>query len=161
MREVKTYTYIYNEIARLIVIPVIFKTDSCMMKVQTLIDTGAAASYVSSFVSTSLNLQLTGNIYHVKFGEKDANRPSVLANLILSSDIYFQNQELTVLEDEPRVYDAIIGMDILSSMDYSISNYDNHTIFTLRTPSQAEIKYGEPENIDLLIDKIEDQFLST
>lgn len=60
MREVKTYTYIYNEIARLIVIPVIFKTDSCMMKVQTLIDTGAAASYVSSFVSTSLNLQLTG-----------------------------------------------------------------------------------------------------
>ncbi len=70
MREVKTYTYIYNEIARLIVIPVIFKTDSCMMKVQTLIDTGAAASYVSSFVSTSLNLQLTGNIYHVKFGEK-------------------------------------------------------------------------------------------
>lgn len=110
---------------------------------------------------TILNLQLTGNIYHVKFGEKDANRPSVLANLILSSDIYFQNQELTVLEDEPRVYDAIIGMDILSSMDYSISNYDNHTIFTLRTPSQAEIKYGEPEDIDLLIDKIEDQFLST
>lgn len=161
MREVKTYTYIYNEIARLIVIPVIFKTDSCMMKVQTLIDTGAAASYVSSFVSTSLNLQLTGNIYHVKFGEKDANRSSVLANLILSSDIYFQNQELTVLEDEPRVYDAIIGMDILSSMDYSISNYDNHTIFTLRTPSQTEIKYGEPEDIDLLIDKIEDQFLST
>lgn len=87
MSELKTYTFVYDEIAKLIIIPVIFKNNNCMMKVKMLIDTGAAASYISSFVSTSLNLQLTGNVYHVKFGEDDAIRPSVYANLILSSDI--------------------------------------------------------------------------
>ena len=53
MSELKTYTFVYDEIAKLIIIPVIFKTNNCMMKVKTLIDTGAAASYISSFVSTS------------------------------------------------------------------------------------------------------------
>ena len=161
MSELKTYTFVYDEIAKLIILPVIFKTNNCMMKVETLIDTGAAASYISSFVSTSLNLQLTGNIYHVKFGEDDATRPSVYANLILSSDICFSNKELTVLKDEPRAYDAIIGMDILSKTDYSVSNYSGHTTFILRIPSQAEIEYGDIEDIDLLMDKIEDTLLST
>ena len=164
MPEPKTYTFTYDEIARLIIIPTIFKYNRCIMKVRTLIDTGAAASYITKFVTDSLKIPTTGKIYRVQFAEKSANRQSVKADMILSSEISFCDKEFTVLEDEPRTYDAIIGMDILTQTDFSISNFDNHTMFTLRIPSVEEIKYGgdtTQQDVELLMDRFENTFLST
>ena len=165
MSEEKSYTFTCDGIAKLIIVPVIFKHNTCIMKARALIDTGAAFSYISQFISDSLSMPQTGRIYHVQFGEDGANRPSVRATMILSSNISFENEELTVLKDEPRLYDAIIGMNILSRTDFSISNYNGHTIFTFRTPSQGEIKYSDvldhEADIKNIMDKMEDELLST
>lgn len=165
MSEGKSYTFTCDEIAKLIIIPVIFEHNNHIMKTKALIDTGAAFSYISQFISDSLSIPQTGKIYRVQFGEDKADRPSVKTTLILSSDILFENEEFTVLKDEPRLYDAIIGMNILSRTDFSVSNYNGQTIFSFRLPSQGEIKYGDAidHEVDLknVMDKIEDALLST
>lgn len=150
----KTYTFVCNEIAKLIIIPTIFRHNGCIMKVRTLIDTGAANSYVSQYVSKCLSIPETGNLYHVKFAEKDAVRSSIVSDIILSSDVSFDAEEFTVLEDEPRTYDAIIGMNILSRLDFSVSNHSGHTIFTFRYPAQGDIKYGDTVISETAIDSL-------
>ena len=61
--------------------------------------------------------------------------------------------------------DAIIGMNILSRTDFSISNYNGHTVFSFQLPSQEEIKYGDAfdheTDVKNIMDNIEDQLLST
>ena len=36
---------------------------------------------------------------------------------------------------------VLIGMDIITSGDFSVSNYNGKTVFTFRTPSQERIDY--------------------
>ena len=164
MSEIKTYTFTFDTIARLIIIPAVFRYNNCIMKVKALIDTGAAASYITEFVAKSLNIPTTGKIYRVKFAEESAERQSIKADMILSSEVFFSDEEFTLLKDEPRTYDAVIGMNLLTRTDFSISNFNGHTTFSLRIPSIEETKYGNvstEKDIDLLMDKIEDSLLST
>ena len=165
MVKLKTYTAIYNDVQKSIIIPAILERNNRVAKVRALVDTGAVASYAMQCVVDGLGFPKTGNIYQVKFGENEAIRESVTANLILSSDISFINEEFTVIKDSNRDYDAIIGMNILSRTDFSISNYNGHTVFSFRCPPQEEIKYGDvldhEADVDHIIDKIEDILLST
>lgn len=165
MAESKTYTIVYNEVQKSIIIPAILEHNNCTAKVRILVDTGAVANYVMQWIVDGLGFPKTGNIYQVKFGEDEAIRHSVTANLVLSSNISFTNEEFTVIKSSNRDYDVIIGMDILSHTDYSISNYNGHTIFSFRLPSQGEIKYGDTidheTDIKNIMDKMEDALLST
>ena len=165
MAEVKTYTITYDEVQKSIIIPAVLEHNNRAAKVRALVDTGAVASYVMQWVVDGLDFPETGNIYQVKFGEDEAIRSSVVANLILSSDVSFTNKEFTVLKDSNRDYDAIIGMNILSRTDFSISNYNGHTVFSFQLPSQEEIKYGDAfdheTDVKNIMDNIEDQLLST
>ena len=91
--------------------------------------------------------------------------PVVSANLIFSNRVYFTSKDLIVIDNDDCSYGMIVGMDILSKGDIAISNFDGHTTFTFRMPSQEEVKYSADlvtdDSIDFLLDKIEDSFLST
>ena len=40
-------------------------------------------------------------------------------------------------------FDVLIGMDIISKGDFSISNYGGHTVFSFRSPSMGTTDYAE------------------
>ena len=46
---------------------------------------------------------------------------------------------ILALEDENDDYEVVIGMDIISRGDFAFSNYEGHSTFSFRIPSQKEI----------------------
>lgn len=159
MSSSKAYTVVYDEIMRAIIIPVIFKSNTTATKVNVLIDTGATGSFVSEWIARGSNATKLPMISHTAFAEGVGVGEVYEMDIMFSSDIIFKQNRLTTISDQYRKYDAVIGMDILSKVDFSISNYNGRTIFTLRTPSQGAIKYGDVittnDDIDNLFDSFE------
>ena len=158
------FTVVFDKIVNQITIPVIVEHNKYSSKLLALIDTGAMHSTIPSWISDSFGLQQIG-IYSTRFAKGKDILPAVCANLIFSDKVYFENKDFIVIDNEDCTYNMIIGMDILSQGDIAISNYNGHTTFTFRKPSQAETMYSDDlitnESIDCLMNKIEDDLLST
>lgn len=146
--EQKTYTFICDGIVKKIIIPVIFKSGKSTAKVNALIDTGATASFVSKWIPIGLNASRLPFISHTAFAEGMGIGEVYEMDVMFSSDISFQKEMFTTIEGQDREYEAVIGMNILSRTDFSVSNYNDHTIFTFRLPSQGEIRYGNTVTTD-------------
>ena len=77
--------------------------------------------------------------------EKGENKPDFSNNveindlMVIDSDIGKQN------------IDVLIGMDIICRGDFAVSNYNNKTAFTFRTPSEKKIDYVLETKISNLI----------
>jgi predicted aspartyl protease len=102
-------------------------------------DTGASRSSITQRIVDDLNLIPVGNTnistangivtvntYFVDFG---------LPNGITIKDV------LVSCADLGNDIDVLIGMDIIRHGDFSITNVNNKTTFSFRTPSMQEIDY--------------------
>lgn len=158
------FTVVFDKIVEQITIPVILEHNGCSSKLLALIDTGAMHSTIPLLEARFLKLQQVG-IVDAVFAKGHDTLPVVSANLIFSNKVYFTSKDLIVIDNDDCSYGMIVGMDILSKGDIAISNFDGHTTFTFRMPSQEEVKYSADlvtdDSIDFLLDKIEDSFLST
>ena len=157
-------TVVFDKIVEQITIPVILEHNGCSSKLLALIDTGAMHSTIPLWEANSLKLQRIG-IVDAVFAKGHDTLPVVNANLIFSDKIYFKNKDLIVIDNDDCSYGMIVGMDILSQGDMAISNFNGHTTFTFRMPSQEETKYSDElitdDGINFRLDKIEDSLLST
>jgi len=106
------------------------KTDTALW------DTGATNTLISSSIVSQLNLQpLSKAIISCANGEVETT--TYLIHVILPTQTAELNVE-AILNDNPD-YQVVIGMDIISKCDLSISNKDGKSIFSLRHPSSADI----------------------
>lgn len=101
-------------------------------------DTGASGSVISSNVVRTLNLIPTGKqqVYHAD-GDCIAN--TYLVNIYLPNQVAFPC--ITVTEGKLTGIDLLIGMDIITQGDFSITNYQGNTCFSFRFPSIKEVDF--------------------
>jgi predicted aspartyl protease len=108
------------------------------MQFHALWDTGAEGSVVSGRVAKALGLEPTGiaKVYHAN-GESMVNIYSV--NIFLPNDTIFYVP--TVTEGILTGTDVLIGMDIISQGDFTITASQGKTKFSFQIPSTHDTDY--------------------
>ena len=101
-------------------------------------DTGATSTVITKKIAHELDLKPTGKsrVYHAN-GEDIVN--TYYINLLLLNGVAFSTIKVT--EGDLNGADVLIGMDIISRGDFSISNVNNNTVFSFRIPSIHEVDF--------------------
>lgn len=102
-------------------------------------DTGATGSVITEKVAKELDLKPTGMaLVSTASGENFAN--TYIVNIWLPNKVVFG--ELKVIEGKIQgENEVLIGMDVISSGDFAVTNYDGKTVFTFRSPSAKCIDF--------------------
>lgn len=102
-------------------------------------DTGASGTVVSNDVAKEMNLTPVGKtIVSTANGMTEVYK--YIVTLELPNKMIIKDIEV-VSGTMGKDIDLLIGMDIISLGDFSITNVDNQTIFTFRYPSCETIDY--------------------
>jgi hypothetical protein len=106
-------------------------------------DTGASHSVITSKVVKSVNIAQTGQaIVNTANGKTSAGR--YLVNIRLLNGVAFPGIQVTHGDLGDDV-DVLIGMDIITLGDFSITNVDGKTCMSFRVPSTKKIDYVEEQ----------------
>lgn len=111
-------------------------------------DTGASGTVISKNVVDKLNLKPIGKAkcFHAN-GESIVNVYAV--NVFLPNQVGFQFIQVT--EGILAGFDVLIGMDIITLGDFSITNAGGKTMFSFRVPSIKHIDYTtEPSVLEVV-----------
>jgi predicted aspartyl protease len=103
-------------------------------------DTGASGSVITQEVVDALNLKPTGQARVWTASESGIIRPTYGITLKINNDLPFSIEE-AVLGKIAHGIGCLIGMDVISKGDFSITNFENKTCMSFRSPSQHEIDY--------------------
>jgi hypothetical protein len=111
-------------------------------------DTGATGSVITQRVVDTCGLQPIGIAQvHGVHGTKESN--IYLVNIRLPNGVMFPGIPVTqgdLPEDKAQV---LIGMDIITAGDFSITNFGGKTIFSFRAPSQLHVDFVKEHNANL------------
>lgn len=101
-------------------------------------DTGASGTVISSEVAQKLGLKPIGKnkVFHAQ-GESIVNVYAI--NLYLPNQVGFPFIQVT--EGVLNGFDLLIGMDIITTGDFSITNLGGNTTFSFRVPSIANVDF--------------------
>lgn len=103
-------------------------------------DTGATGTCISAAVINSLGLVHHGyqNI-HTPTGQKTVRK--FFVDVVLRNNVTITDVEVMESEIGNQGIDILIGMDIISLGDFSVSNFAGKTQFSFRIPSQSHTDY--------------------
>ncbi|WP_204166844.1 SEC-C metal-binding domain-containing protein [Phocaeicola sartorii] len=142
-----------------IVTPVTLKNtfDGKYIKTNGIWDTGATNSVITRSSACQLGLVPTGRtIVNGVHGAKEVN--SYFINITLNNNNITLDVVVTECEELSSNKDIgmLIGMDIITTGDFSITNYNEHTTMSFRTPSIQTIDFvrGMKEGVNVVKDKI-------
>ena len=110
-------------------------------------DTGASKSVVSRAVVEALGLTPTGatNVSHA--GGISVS-PTHLVNFYLPNQVAIVGVLVTEFEGT-GVFGAIVGMDVITFGDFSVTNMAGQTWMSFRTPSMASIDYVQDHSKEM------------
>lgn len=109
--------------------------------VKAIWDTGATDTFLTPTLAKSLGLQSVGAAADVDHGGgTSAKLPRYMVNLTLPNHVVVAGQLITELP-AAQAFDVIIGMDIITHGDFSITNVSGKTWVTFRIPSCNTIDY--------------------
>ena len=107
-------------------------------------DTGATGSAITARAAQALNLQPTGlKMVYTAAGKAEKN--TYLVNIMLPSNVGVQNVTVTEADLGDQI-DVLVGMDIITLGDFSITNVGGNTTMSFRIPSSREIDYVPEAN---------------
>ncbi len=116
------------------------------MEYQAIWDTGATASVITQAVVDACGLQPIGVVQtHGVHGTQLSD--VYLVNIRLPQGVGFMHVEVTKGQLVGGA-DVLIGMDIITSGDFSVTNKGGITKFSFRVPSQAHTDYVKEFNDD-------------
>lgn len=103
-------------------------------------DTGATRSVISPTVVAALGLVPVGvaNVFHAG---GDGTSPTYLVNFVLPMGVTVSGAIVTQSPLELQGFDVLIGMDVITLGDFSLSHCDGKTCFSFRTPSLGGTDY--------------------
>lgn len=119
------------------------KTKSGMSEVsrwKSVWDTGATNSCITQRVVEELNLLPIGREQVYTAGGL-ATVNLYIVDIMLPNNILFRGVEVLCVELEDTS-DVLIGMDIICRGDFAISNFNNQTTFSFRTPPAGIIDFS-------------------
>lgn len=104
-------------------------------------DTGASGCAITQKTINSLSLKpiRTGVAGRDASGEKEVNL--YLLNLYLPNNIVIPNIHAVNCTNESEDFGILIGMDVITLGDFSVTNVNGLTSFSFRIPSVKEIDY--------------------
>lgn len=107
-------------------------------------DTGASASAISATIVQKLDLKPTGQtVVNTANGPHTTN--TYLVNLSFPANLAFQN----VVVNEAKLgsnIDMLVGMDIITMGDFSITNFEGRTVMSFQVPSCVDIDFVQRMN---------------
>lgn len=103
-------------------------------------DTGATNSVITSETAARLALVPVGTVDVVHYGgQKQSN--THLVNLFLPNQVMVPGILVTESDEIVNDFGVIIGMDVICSGDFSITNFRGKTWMSFRVPSIKSIDY--------------------
>lgn len=105
-------------------------------------DTGAQSCVIRHDLASYINLVPRG-LKTIRGVQSQENRDYYYANLKLNNEQISLDIEMTDVDpftSDKRI-GMLIGMDVITKGDFSISNFNGHTVMTFRKPSQGTIDY--------------------
>lgn len=103
-------------------------------------DTGASCSCILQKVADALQLIPTGRqMVLTPSGEITVN--TYLVNVILPNNVTVKDVLVCSSDIDKQGLDMLIGMDIITCGDMSITNYNGKTFFSFRIPSQQAVDF--------------------
>jgi hypothetical protein len=101
-------------------------------------DTGATNSVITAETAKQLNLTPVGSVLVNHAGGSSPSN-TYLVNLVLPNQVGFAGVQVSECVDSE--FGVIIGMDIICSGDFSITNVNQKTVMSFRNPSLKTIDY--------------------
>jgi hypothetical protein len=132
----------YNEITEVLETTVIVSHPNLTKHVSCkgIWDTGATRSMISSIVFDELGLD-PKHIASVASLNGRQTFPVFKATLALDIGFAFRDVYVIGAETIADEYHVLLGMDIISQLDFSISNADGSTTHSIRFPSTSQIDF--------------------
>lgn len=107
-------------------------------KVVGLWDTGASGTVITKETADKIGVKpVSRTLVHHADGSTERN--VYLVDVTLPNDVAFPL--LRVTEGDLAGFDVLIGMDIITAGDFSITNHGDNTVASFRVPSCHEIDY--------------------
>lgn len=103
-------------------------------------DTGASATVITQEIVDALGLQPIGITYVNTASQRNVQTATYLIDVYLRNDLKLGGAIVTLGKLTPGFH-CLIGMDIITQGDFSITNYNNTTCMSYRLPSCHEIDY--------------------
>lgn len=113
-------------------------------------DTGATSTCISLDVVNQLQLIPDGDI-EIKTPSGISKQHTYLVDVILPNNVTIP--DLMVIDSAigSQGIGMLIGMDIITKGDFSVSNYDGKTVFSFRMPSQKKTDFVQEIRIEKLV----------
>lgn len=115
------------------------------VQVQALWDTGATRSVITEATATALQLPVVG-IRTVNHAGGTSQAKCYVVSVGLPNQVGVAALEVTEFPDMAGQFGAIIGMDVITMGDLSISNVNNQTWMTFRIPSVEAVDFVKDAN---------------
>ncbi|MCH7514135.1 MAG: aspartyl protease family protein [Bacteroidetes bacterium] len=109
-------------------------------------DTGATNCAITSSLVKKLKLTPIGKT-EVTYGGGTEETYVHLIHVFLPNNVIIPNIQVTECDDGKGDFDMIIGMDVITEGDFSVTNVNGNTVVSFRTPSTEKIDYVKEANI--------------
>ena len=116
--------------------------------VKAIWDTGATGSAITKRVALQLGLQPTG-MAQVDTANGLVTQNTYTIDIGLPNNVIIQGIIATEIDALAAGCDALIGMDVITLGDFSITNHQGITCMSFRVPSSHEIDYVKNLNYGL------------
>lgn len=140
MEEELAFTKIYDEFKGRIITDEHIVKDGKDVPIVAAWDTGTTYSCISPEFAKQINLQsLSNDKLHTSYG--------IIQSKLYEVDILLNEQTVYTVKvaENPNIHrdgvDFLIGMDIISEGDFTISTYNGKTSFSFRIPSKGLVDY--------------------
>lgn len=144
MSRILAFTAKSDGIASVLATPVeIFKEgQNQSVEIQAIWDTGATGTTITKQVAEALGLIATG-FTQVHTANGVATQHTYTIDLGLPNRFKINKITVTEVDQLSGGFNALIGMNIISLGDFSVTNHNGKTCFSFRMPSSHEIDYVE------------------
>lgn len=135
------FTSWYNGIANKLISKVIIESDNCLTEeIDALWDTGATTTCISYEVSKVLKLSTMGKVNIISASNITIQNTDCV-NILLPNGVKLHGLRVVDADIGKQGIGMLIGMDVISKGDFSISNYEGRTVFTFRYPPRKTIDF--------------------
>lgn len=147
-----SFTVSYDEILKRLKSDVTIQYNGKFDTVTALWDTGATITCISEELARKLSMIPTGQI-DMSGSTGSSTQNTYLVDIVLPNNVKIDDLMVCDSSIGKQNLDMLIGMDIISRGDFAVSNYDNKTVFSFRTPSVEKINYAFETRVSNLIGK--------
>lgn len=134
-----------SKIMRELVSSVIVRNGETKTIAKAVWDTGATSTCISPTLAKELKLQPIGQTKVLSASNETDGANIYRVDIIICDGIRLSNVAVCEMPIHYQKIGLLIGMDIISAGDFSVSGFGDKTTFTFRMPSLSETKFTSHE----------------